>query len=165
MSADQHTPLFEISDRDDLEYVDDPAVMQVKENLVMAEHIQQEKAEQRRLEMEERKVWVEAERLMQEIEEAERQWRELEEVEVERLEEEKRTEQRCVAMLWGSERAASLPEAGPSRAPPQKPERTMKGAHRGPGIIIPSKNCAWCIAQESLCLWDPEGHARSCQLC
>ena len=64
MSTDQHTPLFKISDGDDLEYVDDPAVMQAKENLAMAERIQQEKAEQRRLEREERKAWVEAERLM-----------------------------------------------------------------------------------------------------
>ena len=63
MSADQHTPLFEISDGDNLEYVDDPAVTQAKENLAMAERIQQEKAEQRRLEREERKVRVEAERL------------------------------------------------------------------------------------------------------
>ena len=64
MSANQHTPLFEISDGDNLEYVDDPAVMQVKENLAMAERIQQEKAEQRRLEREERKAWAEVERLM-----------------------------------------------------------------------------------------------------
>ena len=63
MSADQHTPLFEISDGDDLEYADDPAVMQEKENLAMAERIQQEKAEQRRLEREEWKVWADVERL------------------------------------------------------------------------------------------------------
>ena len=63
MSADQHTPLFEISDGDDLEYADDPAVTQAKENLVMVECIQQEKAEQRRLEREEWKAWAEVERL------------------------------------------------------------------------------------------------------
>ena len=63
MSTDQHTPLSKISDGDDLEYVDDPAVTQAKENLAMVERIQQEKAEQRRLEREERKVQAEAERL------------------------------------------------------------------------------------------------------
>ena len=82
-------------------------------------------------------------------------------------------QQRAVA-LCGSERAAeqrqaalaaSLPDAGPSRAPPQKPERTTKGADCGPGIVIPEKNCAWCITQELLCLWDPGSHAWSCQLC
>ena len=111
----------------------------------------------------------------------ERQWRELEEVEVERLtwekeklEEEKRMEQQHVATLRGSEKAverrqaalvALLPEAGPSWAPPQKLEWTAKGAHRGLGIVIPEKNCMWCVVWESLCLWDPEGHTQSCQLC
>ena len=61
--------------------------------------------------------------------------------------------------------AASPPEAGPSRAPPQKPEWTTKGMHHGPGIVIPEKNCARCVVRVSLCLWDPEGHAWSCQLC
>ena len=61
--------------------------------------------------------------------------------------------------------AALPPEAGPSQAPPRKPERTVKGAHWGPGIVIPEKSCTWCVALESLCWWDPEGHARSCQLC
>ena len=56
---------------------------------------------------------------------------------------------------------ASPPEAGPSWAPPQKPERTAKGVHWGPGIVIPEKNCA----RESLCQWDLEGCTRSCQLC
>ena len=56
---------------------------------------------------------TEAERLMWEIEEAERQWRELKEAELERLmrekerlEEEKRVEKWCAAVLHGSERAA-----------------------------------------------------------
>ena len=40
---------------------------------MVAERIQQERAEQRRLEREERKVWAEAERLRWEIEEAERE--------------------------------------------------------------------------------------------
>ena len=65
----------------------------------------------------------------------------------------------------GAALAASPLEAGPSQAPPQKPEWTTKGVHCGLGIVIPEKNCMQCIMQESLCLWDPEGHARSCQLC
>ena len=59
----------------------------------------------------------------------------------------------------------SLHEAGLSQAPPQKPERTAKGEEWGPGIIIPEKNCVQCVAWEALCLWDPEGHTWSCQLC
>ena len=181
MSTNSSTPLFMLSDGDDVKYEEDPAIAQTKANLVAAERIQREKAEQRRLEREEQKVEVEVERLTWEIEEAERQQRELEEAEVERLtwekerlEEEKRVEQRHAATLHGSERVAerrqaalvaSPPEAGLSRAPPQKPERTMKGAHWGPGIVIPEKNCAWCVTRESLCRWDLEGHARSCQLC
>ena len=173
MSADSHTLLFIISDEDDVEYEDNPAVTQVKVNLAAVEHIQQEKAEQRRLEREERRVQVEAECLTKEIKEAERKWRELEEVELgrltwekEKLEEEKRVEQQCTAVLRGSERAAEqrqvvlvvlLPEAGPSQAPPQKPERNMKGVDWGPGIIIPEKNCTCCIMHESLCWWDPNG--------
>ena len=86
---------------------------------------------------------MEVEKLKGEIEEAEKRRRELEEVEVrrlaqekERLEEEKRAEQQRAAALRGSEKAVewrqavlavSLPEAGPSRAPPQKPEQTVKG--------------------------------------
>ena len=112
MSADPNTPLFILSNNDDVEYEDDPAITQVKANLVVVERIQQEKAEQRRLEREERKVWVEAERLTKEIKEAEKKRRELE-VEMERLmqekerlEEEKQVEQWHAAMLCGSERAA-----------------------------------------------------------
>ena len=41
----------------------------------------------------------------------------------------------------------------------------MKGADQGPGIIIPEKNCACCIAWETLCQWDLEGRAQSCKLC
>ena len=85
MSADPATPLFVISDGDNVKYKDDPAVTQAKANLAAAEHVQQERAEQRRLEREERKAWAEAERLMWEIEEAKRKRRELEEVELERL--------------------------------------------------------------------------------
>ena len=48
----------------------------------------------------------------------------------------------------------SPPEAGPSRAPPQKPEKTTKGVDHGLGIVIPEKNCMWCIMWGSLCQWD-----------
>ena len=48
MSADPNTPLFMLSDNDDDEYEDNPAVTQAKVNLAAAERIQQEKAEQRR---------------------------------------------------------------------------------------------------------------------
>ena len=88
-----------ISNGDNIEYEDDPAITQVKVNLAVVEHIQQEKPKQRRLESEERKAWAEVEHLTKEIEEAERKQRELEEAEVERLtwekerlEEEKRVE-------------------------------------------------------------------------
>ena len=181
MSADPNAPLFVISDGDKVKYKDDPAIAQVKANLAVAERIQQERAKQRRLEREEQKAQVEVERLRWEIKEVEREQRELKEAEVERLtrekeklEEENRVEQWCTVALHGSERAAEQrrvalvvlpPEAGPSWAPPQKPERTMKGVHQGLGIIIPKKNCARCVAQESLCQWDLEGRARSCQLC
>ena len=65
----------------------------------------------------------------------------------------------------GAVLAASPPEAGPSWAPPQKPERTMKGVDQGLGIIIPEKNCMRCVAQERLCWWDLEGRAWSGKLC
>ena len=58
--------------------------------------------------------------------------------------------------------APSPPKAGPSRAPPRQPERSAKGADCGPGIIIPKKNCSWCIEWEALCLWEPMGHTQSC---
>ena len=113
MSADQNIPLFEISDRDNMSYEDDPAITQAKANLVAAERVQQERAKQRRLEREEWKAWVEVARLMKEIEEAERKQRELEEAELERLmwekeklEEEKRVEQQHAAALCGLERVA-----------------------------------------------------------
>ena len=124
---------------------------------------------------------MEAERLTKEVKEAERKQRELEEAEVERLmqekerlEEEKRAEKRCAVALHGSERvvewrrvalAVSPPEAGQSWAPPQKPERTVKGAERGLGIVIPEKNCMRCVAWEALCLWGLEGRTWSCRLC
>ena len=94
--------------------------------------------------------------------------------EKEKLEEEKRVEQRHAAALHGSEKVAewrravlavSPPEAGLSWAPPQKPERTTKGADQGPGIVIPEKNCTHCVTRETLCQWNPEGHMQSCQLC
>ena len=40
MSTDLNTPLFEISDGDNVEYEDDPAMTQVKVSLVVAEYVQ-----------------------------------------------------------------------------------------------------------------------------
>ena len=159
-------------------YEDDPAVTQVKANLTAVERVQQERTKQRKLEREEWKAWVEVERLKREIEEAEKKWRELEEVELERLtqekeklEEEKRVKRQCVAALHWVEKVAEwiravlamlLPEAGPSKAPPQNPERTTKGADNRPQIVIPKRNCMQCITRESLCQWDLDRHAWSC---
>ena len=85
MSADPATPLFVISDGDNVKYEDDPTVIQAKANLAAVERVQQERAEQRRLERAEQKAWVEAECLTKEIKEVERKWRELEEAELEKL--------------------------------------------------------------------------------
>ena len=111
----------------------------------------------------------------------ERKQKELKEAEMKRLEEEKgrlkrekKAEDQCMAGSHGAEkvmeqrRAAlvvpSPPEAGQIRAPPRQPERTMKGANHGLGIIIP-KNCAQCIVWGSDYLWEPVGKTQSCQLC
>ena len=51
--------------------------------------------------------------------------------------------------------AAPSPEAGLSRAPPRQPERSLKGADCGPGMIILEKNCV----HGSLCLWELDRHA------
>ena len=62
--------------------------------------------------------------------------------------------------------AATLPpEAGPSRTPLGQSERSARGAKHEPGIVIPEKNCAQCIARQTLCLWKPARRAQSCQLC
>ena len=74
MSTDSIIPLFEISDDDDLSYEDDLVITQAKANLAVAERVQQERAEQRRLEREEWKARAEVERLMWEIKEAELEW-------------------------------------------------------------------------------------------
>ena len=50
MSAKLNTPLFVISNGDDIKYEDDPTVTQAKVNLMAVEHVQQERAKQRRLE-------------------------------------------------------------------------------------------------------------------
>ena len=108
MSADHNTPLFKISDGDDATYKDDPAIIQARANLMVVERVQQEKAEQKRLEREEQRVWVEAEKLKGEIEEAEKRRRELEEVEMRRLAQEKdylekEVEEQCGVQLHGVE--------------------------------------------------------------
>ena len=69
-------------------------------------------------------------------------------------------EQRRVALV-----APSPPEAGLSRAPPGQPERSARGVDHEPGIVIPEKNCTWCVARQMLCLWKLARRARSCQLC
>ena len=91
-------------------YKDDPAIIQARANLAAVECIQQERAEQKRLEREERRVRAEAEKLKGEIEEAEKRRRELEEVEVrrlaqekDRLEVEKKVEEQCGVQLCGAE--------------------------------------------------------------
>ena len=89
MSNNPNTPLFEISDGDDTTYEDNPAVIQARANLTAAEHVQQEKAEQKRLEREEQRVRGEAEKLKGEIEEAEKRWKELKEAELRRLAQER----------------------------------------------------------------------------
>ena len=80
MSAYHDTPLFKISDGDNTMYEDDPAVIQARANLIAVECVQQERAEQKRLEREERRVRVEAEKLKGEIKEAEKRRKVLEEV-------------------------------------------------------------------------------------
>ena len=76
----------------------------------MVERVQQERAEQKRLEREERRAWAEVEKLKGEIEEAEKRRRELEEAEVRRLaqekdhlEVEKKVEEQCGVQLRGAE--------------------------------------------------------------
>ena len=89
MSANHNTPLFEISNGDDAMHEDDPAVIQARANLMAAQCVQQEKAEQKRLEREEWRAQVEVEKLKGEIKEVEKRRRELEEVEMRRLAKEK----------------------------------------------------------------------------
>ena len=170
MSADHNTLLFEISDGDDVTYEDDPAVIQARANLAVAEHVQQEKAEQKQLEREEQRVQAEMGKLKGEIEEVE--MRRLAQ-EKDRLE--KEVEEQRGAQLRRAERAVewrrvalaapSPPKAGPSRTPLGQPERSVRGTKHKLGIVIPEKNCAWCVARQTLSLWKPAGHAQSCQLC
>ena len=42
------------------------------------------------------------------------------------------------------------PEAGLSRTPLGQPERSVREADHEPGIVIPEKNCARCIARQTL---------------
>ena len=155
-------------------------VIQARANFTAAERVQQEKAEQKQLEREEWRAWAEAEKLKGEIEGAEKRRRELKGAEVRRLAQEKdclekEVEEQRGAQLCGADRAAeqrratlvvpSPPKAGPSRTPLGQPERSMRGVDHEPGIVIPEKNCAWCVARETLCLWKLAGHAQSCQLC
>ena len=86
---------------------------------------------------------------------------------VKRQLEEKRAKQQLQGLEGAAEwRQAALaalpPEAGPSRALPWKHAHTGKGADLPLGVVIPKKNCTWCVTQESLCLWDLDGHVWSC---
>ena len=71
MFADRNTPLFKLNNEDKNLYEDNPAIIQARANLAAVEHIQQEKAEQRRLEREEWRVEAEVERLRGKL----RRWR------------------------------------------------------------------------------------------
>ena len=141
MSADENTPLFVLKDEDKLNNEEGPAIIQVRENLAVAERLQQECMEQKCLERAQCQAEAEVEKLRQEVEEAEREWKELEEVEIKRLEEEKerlegekRAEEQHAVGLHMAEKvvewrrvalAVPSPEAGPSRAPPWQPGRTV----------------------------------------
>ena len=112
MSANKPKALFMLDDNDDDNYKEDPAVIRARKNLVLAEKVQQEWVEQKRLERAQLWVEAEAERLQKKVKEAEKEQRELEEVELKRLEgvkqqleEVKRVEQ-CAVELQGSERVA-----------------------------------------------------------
>ena len=105
MSANEPKALFML-DNNNNNYKEDPAVIRVRENLALAEKVQQEWVEQRRLERAQFQVEYEAERLRRKVEEAEKEQRELEEVELKRLEgvkkqleEEKRVEQQHMEEL------------------------------------------------------------------
>ena len=42
------------------------------------------------------------------------------------------------------------PKAGLSRVPPGQPERSTRGVNHELGIVIPKKNCAWCVARQTI---------------
>ena len=63
MSANETKALFVLDDDNDDNYKEDPAVIRAQENLALAEKVQQEWVEQRRLERAQLQVEAEAERL------------------------------------------------------------------------------------------------------
>ena len=67
MFTDEPEVLFVLDDKDK-NFEEDPAVIKVRENLIMVERVQQEHLEQRRLE----KAQLWAEKLWREVEEVER---------------------------------------------------------------------------------------------
>ena len=71
MSADKPKALFILEDEDN-DFEEDPTVIQVRVNLAMAERVQQQWVEQRRLKRAQRQVEAEVEKLWREVEEAER---------------------------------------------------------------------------------------------
>ena len=73
MSANEPEALF-ILDDEDKDFEEDPTMRQVRANLVTAERVQQQRAEQRRLE----RVQCQVEKLQREVEEVrgcKRSWR------------------------------------------------------------------------------------------
>ena len=55
----------------------------------------------------------------------------------------------------------SPPKAGPSRAPLGQPKKSVRRVDHQLGIVIPEKNCSWCVARQMLCLWKWLGMLRA----
>ena len=113
------------------------------------------------------------------VKEAAKVQKELEAVERARLEEEQGRRTAEQEMQVAAERQAevlvveqqqvaleaSLPQASPSRTTTGKMGQMTGWVKQGPGIVILDKNCAQCVEWETLCMWDPNGHAQSGWLC
>ena len=88
MSANEPKALFILNNNNNnnnnnnSNYEEDPTVIRARENLALAEKVQQEWLEQKRLERAQLQAEVEAERLWRKVEEVEKEWRGLEEVEL-----------------------------------------------------------------------------------
>ena len=103
--------------------------------------------------------------MQRELEEAERL--RLEEARQQAKDKEKKVEEQhavALAVEWRwATLEAPLSQAGPSRAPLRQPEQTLGGSKKVLGSVSQKKNCTWCVAWKSLCLWDLDGYAWSCQ--
>ena len=51
-----------------------------------------------------------------------------------------------------------MSKSGPSKATPKR-------VKQGSGIMIPEKTCEWCVGQEVLCQWHPDGCTCTYRLC